>query len=124
MKRLLFIFPVTLLLASCYDQERNCADFKTGKFKSEYIAGGKKFTSTFERTNDFEIANVNGKIDTTAIRWINDCEYIGTKVNAKSIQEKKAVNIKILTTKSNSYSFEFSIVGDTQKQKGTVTKIN
>jgi len=124
MKRLLFIFPVMLLLASCYDQERNCADFKTGKFKSEYTAGGKTFISTFERTNDFEIASVNGKTDTTAIRWINDCEYIGTKVNPKNMQEKKAVNIKILTTKGNSYTFEFSLVGDTQKQKGSVTKIN
>jgi len=124
MKRLLFIFPVMLLLASCYDQERNCADFKTGKFKSEYTAGGKTFTSTFERTNNFEIASVNGKTDTTAVRWINDCEYIGTKVNPKNMQEKKAVNIKILTTKGNSYTFEFSLVGDTQKQKGSVTKIN
>jgi len=124
MKRLLFILPILLLLASCYDQERNCADFKTGKFKSEYTAGGQTYISTFERTNDFEIANVNGKTDTTAIRWINDCEYIGTKVNPKNMQEKKAVNIKMLTTKGNSYTFEFSLVGDTQKQKGTVTKID
>ena len=124
MKRLLFILPLMLLLASCYDQERNCADFKIGKFKSEYTAGGKTYTSTFNRTKSLEIANVNGKIDTTAIRWINDCEYIGTKVNPKNMQDKKAVNIKILTTHGNSYTFEFSIVGDTQKQKGTVTKID
>ena len=38
--------------------------------------------------------------------------------------EKKAVSIKILSTKKDSYMFEFNVVGSPEKQTGTVTKIN
>jgi hypothetical protein len=37
--------------------------------------------------------------------------------------EQKAINMKILTTSKNSYTFEFGIVGSDQKQKGKVTRI-
>ena len=50
MKKIIFILPLLILATSCYEQQRNCADFKTGKFTSEYIANGKTYTSTFERT--------------------------------------------------------------------------
>ena len=124
MKRLLLLFPILLLLTSCYDQERKCTDFKTGKFRFEHEINGKKKITLFERTDSFEIESYEGKTDTSSVRWINDCEYVLQKINAKSAAEKKAVHMKILTTKGNSYTFEFSLVGDTQKQKGTVTKIN
>jgi hypothetical protein len=39
MKKLLFI-PVLLILASCYNVERNCKDFKTGKFRFDYEVDG------------------------------------------------------------------------------------
>jgi hypothetical protein len=123
MKKLLFI-PVILLLASCYNQERNCKDFKTGKFKFEYEIDGAKKTTLFERKGDIEIETFEGRVDTASIRWINDCEYVLQKMHPRNMQEKKAVHMKILTTSENSYTFEFSIVGDTNKQKGTVTKIN
>jgi hypothetical protein len=45
-------------------------------------------------------------------------------LHPKNMQEKKAVSMKILSTKDNSYTFEFSLVGEPEKQKGTVTKIN
>jgi hypothetical protein len=32
--------------------------------------------------------------------------------------------MKILTTKGNDYVFEYNIVGDTKKQKGTAKKID
>jgi len=124
MKKHLYLLASGLLFTGCYQQERNCKDFKTGKFRAEFEVDGKKHISEFERTQNLEIETVNGKIDSTSIRWVNDCEYIGTKVNPKNMQEQKAVQIKILTTNENSYTFEFSIVGDTNKQKGTVTKIN
>lgn len=123
MKKLLLI-PVVLLFASCYQQERNCKDFKTGKFSFEFEIDGIKKTTVFERTNDLEIETFEGKTDTSSIRWVNDCEYILEKIHPKNMQEKKAVQMKILTTKENSYTFEFSIVGDPNKQKGTVTKLN
>jgi len=123
MKKLLII-PAILLLVSCYQQERNCSDFKTGKFKFEQVIDGKTETTIFERTEDLEIDTYEGKSDTASIRWINDCEYIVQKIHPKNMQEKKAVHMKILTTKGDSYTFEYSFVGDSNKQKGTVTKID
>lgn len=123
MKKLL-ILPAILLLVSCYQQERNCTDFKTGKFKFEQVIDGKTETTIFERTEDLEIDTYEGKSDTASIRWINDCEYIVQKIHPKNMQEKKAVHMKILTTKEDSYTFEYSFVGDSNKQKGTVTKID
>ena len=124
MKKILSLIPALLLLTSCFQQERKCADFKTGKFRFEHEIDGAKKLTLFERTDSLEIETFEGKTDTSTVRWINDCEYILQKVNAKNAQERKAVHMKILTTKENSYTFEFSLVGDTQKQKGTVTKID
>lgn len=124
MKKLLFVPAVALLFTGCYEQERNCADFKTGKFRSEVEINGKKNVTEFTRDEKFEIATYEGKTDTASVRWINDCEFVLEKVNPKSAAEKKGVHMKILTTKGNSYTFEFSLVGDTQKQKGTVTKLD
>ena len=112
------------LLNSCYNQERNCTDFKTGKFTSETEIEGKKYTSTFERNDSIQIESYEGKIDTFKVRWTNDCEYIIQNTNPKNREEKKAVQMKILTTDSDSYTFEYSFVGDSKKQRGTVTKLN
>ncbi|HEX8268985.1 MAG TPA: DNA topoisomerase IV [Flavobacterium sp.] len=122
MKKLLLL-PLLALLLSCYSQERKCADFRTGKFRFEYEVGGAKKTTTFVRTENQEIDFYEGKSDTSSVRWINDCEYIVTKLHPKNMQEKKAIAMKILTTSKNSYTFEFGIVGSANKQRGTVTKI-
>ncbi|MBE99021.1 DNA topoisomerase IV [Flavobacterium coralii] len=123
MKKLLLIFPV-LCLISCYNKERNCNDFKTGKFKFEYEIDGEKKVTYFERTDSLEIETFEGKTDTARVRWVNDCEYILQKMKPKNMQEEKAIHMKILTTEKDSYTFEFSVVGNTNKQKGTVTKLN
>ncbi|MGQ2984776.1 DNA topoisomerase IV [Flavobacterium sp.] len=123
MKNSIYILLAGFALTGCYEQERNCAGFKTGKFRAEFEVDGKKHVSEFERTETLEIETINGKVDSTSIRWVNDCEYIGRKVNPKNMQEEKAVQIKILSTTEDSYSFEFSLVGDANKQKGTVTRI-
>jgi hypothetical protein len=124
MKHITYLLLLSLIFTGCYNQERNCKDFKTGKFTAEYTINGKKATSIFERTETLEIETFNGQTDTSSVRWVNDCEYILQKIHPKNMLEKKAVQMKILTTKENSYTFEFSIVGDTNKQKGTVTKLN
>ena len=123
MKFILILFSA-LLLVSCYNQERNCTDFKTGKFISETEIEGKKYTSTFERNDSIQIETYEGKIDTFKVRWTNDCEYVIQNINPKNREEKKAVQMKILTTKDNTYTFEYSFVGDSKKQRGTVTKLN
>ena len=117
------ILPLLLLLFSCYTAERNCKDFKTGKFKFDYKVNGVKKTTVFERNDSLEIETFEGKTDTASIRWVNDCEYILQKLHPKNNQEKKAIVMRILTTSKNSYTFEFGIVGSDQKQKGTVKKI-
>lgn len=123
MKKITFLLPL-LLLMSCYDAERNCKDFKTGKFKFEYEIDGVKKTTLFERNDSIEIENFEGKTDTATIRWVNDCEYILEKKNPKSKDEEKAILMKILTTTKDSYTFEFGMVGNDSKQKGTVVKIS
>ena len=124
MKKIILILPLLLLLVSCYNQERNCAAFKTGKFVFTQVIDSVKKTSTFERTENIQIENFEGKIDTASIRWINDCEYILTKLNPKNREEKKAISMKILTTNKKTYTFEYSFVGENKKQKGIVTKLD
>ena len=121
-KKIIFLLPL-LLLMSCYDVERNCKDFKTGKFKFEYEVDGIKKTTIFERKDSIEIETSEGKTDTSSIRWVNDCEYILQKINPKNMAEEKAITMKILTTSKKSYTFEFGIVGSDQKQRGTVEKL-
>ena len=123
MKYITFSF-LALLLFSCYEQEHNCKDFKTGKFTSSIEVEGEKFTSTFERNDSIQIENFNNKIDSFSIRWINDCEYVLENLHPKNREEKKAVHFKILFTKDLDYTFEYSFIGDSKKQKGHVTKLN
>ncbi len=120
----IFLGLLFLLITSCYQQERNCTDFKTGKFTSETEIEGKKYTSTFERNDSIQIETYEGKIDTFKVRWTNDCEYVIQNIHPKNRAEKKPIQMKILTTNSNSYTFEYSFVGDTKKQRGTATKLN
>jgi hypothetical protein len=121
-KRILLV-PFLLSIVSCYNVERNCKDFKTGKFRFEYEVDGKKKITLFERNDSIEIETFEGKTDTASIRWVNDCEYILRKLHPKNMAEEKAIGMKILSTAGNSYTFEFGMVGNDQKQKGVVTKL-
>ena len=122
MKKIILL-PLFLLLISCYEGERSCKDFKTGKFKFEHDVDGVKKTTFFERNDSIEIETYEGKTDSASIRWVSDCEYILQKINPKNKAEAQAIGMKILTTTKNSYTFEFGMVGSDAKQKGTVTKI-
>ena len=122
MKKILFFLSL-LFLTSCYDVERNCKDFKTGKFQFDYVLNGVKKTTVFERTETLQIETYEGKTDTATVRWVNDCEFVLHKLHPKNIQEKKAISMKIVSTTKNSYTFEFGIVGSDEKQKGIVKKL-
>lgn len=113
-----------LMLASCYNTELNCKDFKTGKFRSEITVNGEKHFTISERTENLVIETYKGKTDTASVRWISDCEYVLQQLHPKNMREKQAIDIKILTTSKNSYTFEYGVVGNDQKQRGTATKIN
>lgn len=123
-KKSIALFILTITLVSCYKQEKNCTDFTTGKFTFSQEIDGKKQTTTFERTDKYQIETYNGKTDTASVRWVNECEFVLEKLHPKNMREKKAITMRILTTKENSYTFEYSFVNDDNKQLGTVTKIN
>ncbi|WP_042243379.1 hypothetical protein [Jejuia pallidilutea] len=118
MKNTLLLLSV-LLLSSCYQSERNCTDFKTGKFYSESTTNGIVYTSEFIRTETLQIETYNNHVDSSEVRWINDCEVIFRTINPKNMAEQKDIHLKILTTTDSSYTYEYSYVGEVNKAKGT-----
>ena len=123
LKKFILVLVTLFILVSCYNQEKNCTDFKTGRFTFETYLNGEVVKTTFTRNDTLEIDFYQGQVDSSNIRWINDCEYIAEKINPTGIMDRKALHFKILTTKDNTYTFEYALVGETKKQKGTVTKI-
>ena len=119
-KRLFILF----LLTSCYNVDRNCENFKIGEFEFTYKLNDTIQRSLFTRTLDYEIEEFNSVIDSSSISWVNDCEFVLTKINPKTNQEKRPVRIKIIRTYENSYDFEYSSVNEPIIiKRGTVTKI-
>ncbi|MEZ4802653.1 MAG: hypothetical protein R2797_07740 [Gelidibacter sp.] len=126
--KIFFLLLVFLVFTGCYEKERNCSDFKTGTFSFNYVTDGVEKTGRFVRTEHYNIDYYENKIDSASIRWINDCEFIQTKINPQSKAEEKAIHIKILSTSKDSYTFEYSLaVPPTNRkmrvEKGTAHKI-
>ena len=92
------VIILSLLLTSCYSVERNCLDFKTGVFEFSTSINDSIVKSTFTRTNEFEIEMYNGIEDSSTISWVNNCEFLLTKINPRTNQEKRPIRIKILRT--------------------------
>jgi len=119
-KRLFILF----LLTSCYSVERDCENFKMGEFEFSYKLNDTIQRSLFTMTLDYEIEEFNSVIDSSSISWVNDCEFVLTKVNPKTNQEKRPVRIKIIRTYENSYDFEYSSVNEPIIiKRGTVIRI-
>ena len=115
---------LTILFTSCNNHERNCKDFRTGRFEFTQVINGKKHTSLFTRTDKIQIETYNGKTDTASVRWVNDCEFILQKLHPKNMTEEKAISMKILFTDKNTYTFEYCFVGSNKKERGVVTKLD
>ncbi len=122
MKPLLFL--IIFVLTSCIKTQSdcNCRDFKTGTFEFSQTFNGRKMISSFVRTDKLQIETFEGKIDTATVRWINDCEFILQKTRPKNMQEQKAIAMKIIATKDNTYTFEYNFIGDSNKKTGNVVK--
>lgn len=103
---------ILLLLTSCYTVDRDCDEFRTGEFEFSYELNDTIRKSTFIRTIDYEIEEYNNAIDSSSISWVNNCEFILTKLNPKTNQEKRPVRIKIIRTYEDSYDFEYSSVNE------------
>ena len=116
---------ISFAFFSCQkQQECNPKDFKTGKFVFTQESNGKKEITTFERTDNLQIETYNGRTDTASVRWVNDYEFVLQKLHPRNMAERKAISMRILTTKGKTYTFEYSFVGEAKKQIGTVTKTN
>jgi len=120
------IFIFSCFVYSCDFPDKNCLEFQTGTYEFESISeNGDTLKTKFIRTKDLEIGYFNGLIDSNSVSWVSDCECIYRKVNPKSISEKKAVQMKILSSNKDSYTFEYSFVGDIEnKQRGYVKKLS
>jgi len=124
-----FLILVLLLLSSCYEFERECSRFRTGTFEFKYNVDGVEKTGKFTRTDSLNIDYYEGKVDSSSVRWINDCEFILKKINPTSNAEKEAIHMKILSTTSNSYTFEYKLAikkpnRPIRLEKGIATKIH
>ena len=122
MKKVLIL---SFLFISCYNVERDCIEFRTGSFEFSTSINDSIVKSTFIRTDNYEIEQFKGVKDSSTIRWVNECEFILTKINPKTNLERRPIRIKILRTVGNSYDFEYSQVNNPQKvNRGTVNKIS
>ncbi len=122
MKQLLFVMLCSFVVA-CNQPERNCTDFKTGDFTYEVTLNGETIKGAFSRTENLQIEQYGSKIDSSAINWVNECEFIAKKIHPQSMSEKKPILFKILYTEGDSYTFEYSYVDDmNNKHKGKVYK--
>ena len=114
---LIFVF-----LTSCYQQDRQCKDFRTGTFEFNYTIEGIEKTGTFVRTETLNIDYYENKIDTASVRWINDCEFILKKLHPKNKAEEKAIHMKIMNTKEDSYTFEYQLAVKNPNKKQHIEK--
>lgn len=125
MKKHVFLgIPLLFVFACKQPPQRDCSNFKTGVFSFTTTINGEEKTTRFTRTMDMEIDKFEGKIDSSTVRWINDCEYVLRNMHPKNKEEEKSIHIKILTTTDSSYTFEYNAIGDKRKFKGTAHKIN
>ncbi len=122
----LLLLLMFLLLLNCNksnSNERKCTDFHSGDFYTETSVNGITYRSTFSRnSSNIQIEEFQGKIDSSYVRWVNDCEMILSPVNPKKMSEKKNIFIKILTTNDTSYTYEYSYLGQSNKFKAKAIK--
>lgn len=124
MKHIPVVLIIFFFLFACYKPERDCARFKTGTFEFESYLDGEIVTSTFTRQDSIEIDHFRGNTDSSSVRWINDCEFIVKNLRPKNMAERQPLHFKILTTTKDTYTFEYGLVGQSKKQRGTAKKID
>ena len=97
--------------------KRNCKDYKTGEFTFNYIVNGEEKEGRFTRNEEYSVEYYDNKIDSATVKWVNDCEFV-----LQDLKSKASVHMKILSTTDNSYTFEYGLVGDAKKIRGTAVR--
>lgn len=123
MKNTLYSLFIFFILLGCYEPTRDCETFKNGTFTFTTTLNNDEVTTTFTRIDSIEIDRFNNQIDTSSVRWLNNCEYVIKKIRPKNKAEEKSIHIKIISTTDSSYTFSYGLVGETKKSKGTAFKI-
>tara|TARA_Y100000996_G_scaffold171697_1_gene133509 strand:- start:2125 stop:2499 length:375 start_codon:yes stop_codon:yes gene_type:complete len=119
-----YCIAICFIFLSCYTPNRDCLPFHNGTFEFEAIINNSLETSRFIRNDTLEIEFYKGSVDSSTVRWVNDCECILTRLNPETNQDKRPIRMRILTTKKDSYTFEYSLVGNYKNtQRGTIKKI-
>lgn len=118
-RKILSCFFLILIVASCYQPERDCKTVKNGRFSFTATINDVEKTTEFIREGGLEIDYFEGVPDSSSVRWINDCEYVVKKLNPRNKAEEKSIHMKILSTTDKSYTFEYNIVGQSKKSRGT-----
>ncbi len=118
MKKYSYLVFILWGCVSCYQPERNCKDYKTGQFLFNYVVNGEEKTGKFSRDDTYSIEYHDNKVDSALVKWVNDCEFV-----LQDIKTKTSIHMKIMSTTANSYTFEYSLVGEAKKKQGTATKI-
>jgi hypothetical protein len=111
-----------IVTTGCYENTRDCKDYQEGTFIWEQESGGKLLKTEFTRTKDLQIERFENTVDTSKIEWINDCEWRVIPIDPKTNAESRAYLFKILSTKKDSYTFEFKQSGRDQIFTGTARK--
>ena len=100
-------------------------EFEEKEINGELDSLSKKDYSSKRKEIDKLRRLFNGIKDSSTIKWVNNCEFLLTKLNPRTNQERRPVRIKILRTYGDKYDFEFSQVNNLQKiTRGTVKRIS
>ena len=80
----LLLIILFISFTNCEKIERNCKDFHSGDFYTETSVNGITYKSTFSRnSSNIQIEEFEGKIDSSYVRWVNDCEMILSPIKPK-----------------------------------------
>ena len=114
---------LALFLNSCLENpNRDCLKHKNGYYKFSFEYNGEVMTSYFKRDQNLGVEVFNKKIDSSSIKWINNCEFIVTKLKPQNNTEKNPVNIRIISTSDSSYVFSFKNAIKKNNQSQEVVK--
>ena len=87
--KILFYFFTSILIINCSLPEKKCTLYKKGSFEFKTKINNEFVISKFIRNDSLEIEYFQNKIDTSFVRWVSDCEFILTKKNPESMEDKK-----------------------------------
>ncbi|WP_431163236.1 hypothetical protein [Flagellimonas beolgyonensis] len=102
-----FLFLLLLTFISCNHQDKNCADFKTGKFK--YVLKDRPELIIRSDSSQIEINPVTKIEIYSKLIWKSDCEYVMVYDKILNAPEDvsdmigQKINVEIIETNNKGY---------------------